>query len=115
MAHRTNSQVLGATLLGGMVGAGLALLFAPRSGKETRDHIRDNVRQMQEDAHHQLDRAKSKVRKGMDDAKDLKNRLAEAAHNTGQQAKAGINELKEDTKAKSRRESAVLSAWEEEV
>ena len=115
MAQRTNSQVLGATLLGGMVGAGLALLFAPRSGKETRAQIRDNVSHMKEDAHLKLNQAKTRVRKGVDDAKSLKSRLVEAAHSTGEHAKAEMDELKKDAKSNSRRESPVLSSWEEEV
>ncbi len=42
MADRTDgSGVLMAFLLGGIVGAGLALLFAPQSGKRTREDIKE--------------------------------------------------------------------------
>jgi gas vesicle protein len=34
-----NATVIAAFLLGGLVGAAVALLTAPRSGKETRDEI----------------------------------------------------------------------------
>jgi len=37
--YRRGGGVLGAFLLGGFIGAALGLLFAPRSGKETRDMI----------------------------------------------------------------------------
>lgn len=37
--YRRGGSVFGAFLLGGLVGAVLALLFAPRSGKETREII----------------------------------------------------------------------------
>lgn len=37
--YRRGESVLGAFLLGGIVGAVLGLLFAPRSGKENRDFI----------------------------------------------------------------------------
>lgn len=35
----STGALLGAFLLGGLVGAGIALLTAPRSGKETRERI----------------------------------------------------------------------------
>jgi gas vesicle protein len=38
---RRGGSVFGAFLLGGLIGAVLGLLFAPRSGKETRDMIAD--------------------------------------------------------------------------
>jgi gas vesicle protein len=47
------SAGLGTLLTGALIGAGLALLFAPRSGRETRDEIRnglDRVRDRAEDA-----------------------------------------------------------------
>ena len=37
----STGSVLLSFLLGGVVGAGLALLFAPQSGKETRQKIKD--------------------------------------------------------------------------
>lgn len=41
MADRSNSATVGAIMLvaGGVIGAGLALLFAPQSGKKTRKQI----------------------------------------------------------------------------
>ena len=39
-------EILASFLIGGIVGAGLALLFAPQSGRKTRSQIRD----MAEDA-----------------------------------------------------------------
>lgn len=41
--NRRGGSVFGAFLLGGLVGAVLGLLFAPRSGKETRDLIADRA------------------------------------------------------------------------
>ncbi|MDA8084136.1 MAG: YtxH domain-containing protein [Nitrospiraceae bacterium] len=34
-------EILASFLIGGIVGAGLALLFAPQSGRKTRSQIRD--------------------------------------------------------------------------
>lgn len=41
--YRRGGSVFGAFLLGGLVGAVLGLLFAPRSGKETREMIADRA------------------------------------------------------------------------
>ena len=40
----------GPFILGAMLGAGIALLFAPRSGRELRDGITDGVRRLKESA-----------------------------------------------------------------
>ncbi|TLM77899.1 MAG: YtxH domain-containing protein, partial [Actinobacteria bacterium] len=41
--YRRGGSVFGAFLLGALVGGVLGLLFAPRSGKETRDMIADKA------------------------------------------------------------------------
>jgi len=41
MSENTGSKMFFSFLTGAAVGAGLALLFAPQSGKETRRQIRD--------------------------------------------------------------------------
>ena len=41
MSENTGSKMFFSFLTGAVVGAGLALLFAPQSGKETRKQIKD--------------------------------------------------------------------------
>jgi gas vesicle protein len=107
-ARSSTTHVLGATIAGGIAGATLALLFAPRSGRETREMIKDGASRTQQDAKAKMNRAKSKVKEGVDSARDLKKRLSDAARDGGNKAK----NIK-DTADKRRR--SVLSAWEEEV
>ncbi len=97
MAERSDANVLGATLLGGILGAGLAVLFAPRSGKETRERI-----------NHGIDQAK-------DQSKELKDRLSNVVRNTGRKAASEVKEAKNDLTTNDRRSSNMMSAWEEEV
>ena len=41
MSERNDGEAVLAFLVGGVIGAGLALLFAPASGEETREKIGD--------------------------------------------------------------------------
>ena len=42
--------IAGAFLLGGLIGAGVALLYAPKSGRETRRNISKTAKQLKRDA-----------------------------------------------------------------
>lgn len=71
----------GAFVLGALIGAGLALLFAPQSGEETQEEIRakakelkgaaeDRLRNAQRDLEDRLDTARQEVRGRVDAVKD---------------------------------------------
>lgn len=73
-----NSRNVGfAFLLGGVIGAGLALLFAPSSGDETRKRIRDNVddasdwaKDRYQDARYKASETSDKVRQFVGEKKE---------------------------------------------
>jgi gas vesicle protein len=50
-------------LLGLVLGAGLALMFAPERGQKTRGRLRQRMRSLGEDAREGIDRAGSRTRK----------------------------------------------------
>ncbi|HEB74883.1 MAG TPA: YtxH domain-containing protein [Nitrospirae bacterium] len=56
-----------AFLLGGLVGAGVALILAPQSGPETRKRVRD----LAEDVKEKTSGIKEKVSKGVEQGKDV--------------------------------------------
>lgn len=66
-----SGSVLLAFLLGGMVGAGVALLFAPQSGSETRQKIRDLTEDVKEKATGYVGDVKGKITSGIEKSKDL--------------------------------------------
>jgi gas vesicle protein len=81
MKERDTSSMVLAALVSGMVGAGLAMLFAPQSGKETRAKIKvathnasDKARQK---AQEKMDYMKSKAQKKMGEVNE---RIAEKAN-----------------------------------
>jgi len=69
--EREGGGGLGSFVLGALVGAGLALLFAPRSGEETQEEIRERALKLR-------DAAKDRVREAQH---SLENRLEAARGN----------------------------------
>lgn len=55
-------------LAGAALGAGLAILFAPRSGEETRRRIRERVKRDYDSVKGKVNSAGQRVREGMSEA-----------------------------------------------
>lgn len=68
--HGTGSIFL-SFLLGGIVGAGFALLFAPKSGRETRQRIKEVAEGVTEKAKDYAEDVKGKVTSTVDKGKEL--------------------------------------------
>lgn len=93
MRHEESSCSVGPVfisfLLGGMVGAGLAFLLAPQSGKEIRGKIREFAGDVQEKVSdyvsHAKERAASTAEKGKSTFEDKKSAIA-AALEAGKEA-----------------------------
>jgi gas vesicle protein len=89
MQHQeTNSMsVITAFLIGGLIGAGVALLMAPQSGHETRsmlrnrgEEIRDRATEMAQETTHE---ARKRADKAIDDITDRTKRTAEEMRRRG--------------------------------
>jgi gas vesicle protein len=64
------SGIILSFILGGLAGAALAVLFAPRSGEETREMLDEKLRESAERGRKLRDRAVAKGREAIDDAGD---------------------------------------------
>ncbi|MFQ5427813.1 MAG: YtxH domain-containing protein [Thermodesulfobacteriota bacterium] len=65
------SNTLLAFLLGGVAGAAIALLFAPATGKETREKIREGMDEAGEWTKDRLEDAKDSMDSGADRVRDI--------------------------------------------
>ncbi len=65
------SSTLIVFLLGGIIGAGLALLYAPDSGYETRRRLREGYDDAEDWAKDKFGDAKERIEDGTDKVKDL--------------------------------------------
>ncbi|MEW6116230.1 MAG: YtxH domain-containing protein [Nitrospirota bacterium] len=85
----SSGSVLLSFLLGGMVGAGLALLLAPQSGPETRKKIREFADDVKEKTTDYMSQAKEKVTSTVEKGKDFfeeKKSVIAAAIDAGKEA-----------------------------
>ena len=70
MSHHRSSTIL-ALLVGGAIGAGLALLFAPDSGAATRRRIKESVNDASDWATDTYEDARSKVTESTEKVKQI--------------------------------------------
>ena len=66
----SGSGVILSFLLGGLTGAALAILFAPRSGEETREMLGGKIREGADRGRKIRDRAQARGREILEDASD---------------------------------------------
>jgi len=71
------SSVVLAFLLGGLTGAAVALLYAPRSGRETRELLTERMREGEARARELKETAVRKGRQAIDEAADYVERQRE--------------------------------------
>ncbi len=92
MSNQENSSTSGVLLsfvVGGLAGAALAILFAPRAGRETREMIADRVKEGVDKGRHLKDEVVNRSQRLREEAVDFieerKERLGSAI-DAGQQA-----------------------------
>ncbi len=117
MTERNGPNIMAVSLLAGLTGAAVALLFAPRSGRETRERLRETATGLKDQASEGLDAARQSVESGVEKARDLRGKLGTKLAKTGRRAKQEIDDLSDDLQSvpKRQRQSSVLTNWEEEV
>ncbi len=95
--YRRGESILGAFILGGLVGAALGLLFSPRSGRENREYVSAKAHEYWGEGKDLYETSRAKVvdeteelRHKIDAARDRLKEQVEAATET---AKAKVSEM----------------------
>ncbi len=115
MAQQNAHNNMWLPVAAGLLGAGLALLFAPRSGRDTRAQLKTKATDLKEQAEDGLSSARETLDKSLNEAKDLRDRLTAAITQTGKKAKQEMEDLREGVAARRNDNESVLTNWEEEV
>ena len=104
--ERERGGSIGSFVLGALVGAGIALLFAPQSGEETQEEIRrrarklraqaeDKLRAAQEQLESRLERARENVQGRVDSVRGA----VESGRQAARDARVDLERRLEQTKA----------------
>jgi gas vesicle protein len=117
---------MGAFLWGAIIGAGVALLYAPRAGEQTREELRtgalrlkgraeDTVRSLQDSVADTVDNLRGEVTDRIDSARDAFDAGRDAARETREDLERRVRETRERVRAsaESRRTAPVAEATTE--
>lgn len=97
---------LGPFILGALVGAGLALLFAPKSGEETQEELREQARKLRSAAEERVRSAQKSIesrlevaRQGVHDRVESVKEAVESGRQAAQEKRVELEEKLERSKA----------------
>jgi len=104
MAQYERQSAWPVVLIAGMAGAGLGLLLAPRSGKESRHRLREAAADAKQSTIEGIDNAREQIDDKLDKVRDVKSRWAS-------NIKKKVN--REDSPEVDAMDSPILRAWDE--
>lgn len=87
----SGASILLSFILGGLTGAALALLYAPRSGRETREMLGEAIRDGAERSRELRDQVKARGREIAEDAADYVERQREALERRKERLSAAVD------------------------
>jgi gas vesicle protein len=66
MSENKGGEIIGAFIVGGLIGAALGILFAPAAGKETREKLGDWMDESKEKAKEKLEKLQEEIKERKD-------------------------------------------------
>jgi gas vesicle protein len=101
--NKSMLSVIPAFVLGGLIGAGIALLMAPQSGQETRNMIRNRSLELKDRAVETAEDTMTRAEKTVDDiASQTKDRVDSIRHRGKEMIEEQRGRLEDEVKAAKR-------------
>jgi gas vesicle protein len=110
IVERKDSSSLGAFLFGAALGAGIALLLAPRSGEETQREIRERARKLKDSAEERLRRAQAQVEDALDEVREELRDRVDTVKDAVEAGKASARDARTELEARIERSKAAVRA-----
>ncbi|OGR76167.1 MAG: hypothetical protein A2X32_02755 [Elusimicrobia bacterium GWC2_64_44] len=63
MSENRGGEIIGAFLVGGLIGAAIGILFAPKAGKDTREQLGDWMDETKEKAKEKLEKLEEEIKR----------------------------------------------------
>lgn len=102
-------------VVGGAIGAGAALLNAPRSGKTTRRQLRRKASEVQQQAGEKVDEVRERVQKTSDAVSERAEEVRQRAQKAAEEASQRADEIKAQASTTRRETEGELARKAEEI
>jgi gas vesicle protein len=83
-------NTIGAFLIGGLIGAAVALLYAPRAGEQTRQELRESGRMVKDRAMRTIDEAQARMESFTEESKRRLGKLRDIGQETLDEQKRSL-------------------------
>ena len=110
LVERDSGGSFGSFCLGALVGAGLALLFAPQSGEETQEEIRARAQKLRAAAEERMREAQLTLEDRLENVKEGVESRVELMRGAVESGRAAAEEARTDLEAKLERSKAAAKA-----
>lgn len=110
IVERGGGGSVGPFFLGALIGAGLALLFAPQSGEETQDEIKTRARKLRLAAEDRMREAQESLEGRMDTVRDGVQARVEIVRDAVASGREAAREARGDLETKLERSKAAAKA-----
>lgn len=108
--ERDRGGGIGSFVLGALVGAGLALLFAPKSGEETQEDLKEHARKLRSAAEERVREAQRQLEERLDDVREGVQTRFDGVREAVDQGRAAATDARSDLERRLQRSKAAYRA-----
>jgi gas vesicle protein len=108
--ERDSGGGVGPFLIGALLGAGLALLYAPRSGEETQADLKERASRLRDAAEERLREAQAQIEERLEQAREELMERVEAVKEAVESGKVSAQEARVELEEKIERSKAAYRA-----